>query len=127
MSNQGKNTRIFVGNLPWKATEEGLKAHFQSKGQTVANAKIITDRSTGRSKGFGFVEFETEEEAKQALAFDNSEFMDRTIRVSIAHEKERPEGGNGGGYGERSSSGYGSRSGGGGGGGGGERRNRREY
>ena len=105
--------KLFVGNLSWKATEESLKPVFEAFGKVVS-IKIITDH-TGRSKGFGFVEMETAEEAENAIKNLNEKpHMDRNIRVSLAQERtDRPAGGErrGGGGGDRGGPG-GSRGGG---------------
>ena len=108
--------KLYVGNLPYSATEDGLKSHFSSAG-SVASVKIIIDRETGRSKGFGFVEMESDDGAQSAVSqLDGQEYEGRSLRVSEA--KPQPErdsrGGGGGGFG-------GGRSGGGFGGGGGNR------
>ena len=108
--------KLYVGNLPYSATEDGLKTHFSSAG-SVASVKIIIDRETGRSKGFGFVEMESDDGAQSAVSqLDGQEYEGRSLRVSEA--KPQPErdsrGGGGGGFG-------GGRSGGGFGGGGGNR------
>jgi RNA recognition motif-containing protein len=105
--------KLYVGNLPYSATEDGLKSHFSSAG-SVASVKIIIDRETGRSKGFGFVEMDSDDGAQSAVSqLDGQEFEGRSLRVSEA--KPQPEresrGGGGGGFG-------GGRSGGGFGGGG---------
>jgi RNA recognition motif-containing protein len=82
--------KIFVGNLSWKTSEDELKAHFQEFGKVVS-AKIVTDKQTGRSKGFGFVEMEREEDAKEAIAKKNGETLgDRPLRLSLAQERDRP-------------------------------------
>jgi RNA recognition motif-containing protein len=81
--------KIFVGNLSWKTTEEQLKAHFEVYGQVVS-AKIVTDKTTGRSKGFGFVEMADEEAAAHAIRELNGKpLLDRSLRLSLA--QERPE------------------------------------
>jgi RNA recognition motif-containing protein len=105
--------KLYVGNLPYTATEDGLKTHFSSAG-SVASVKIIMDRETGRSKGFGFVEMDSDDGAQSAVSqLDGQEFEGRSLRVSEA--KPQPEresrGGGGGGFG-----GGGSRGGFGGGG-----------
>lgn len=83
--------KLFVGGLPYSTTEESLKNAFAQAG-TVESAKIITDRMSGRSKGFGFVEMATEEEAAAAVELWNGkEFEGRTISVSEARPMgERP-------------------------------------
>ena len=108
-------TKLYVGNLPYTAKEESLKDHFSSAG-SVASVKIIIDRETGRSKGFGFVEMESDDGAQSAVSqLDGQEFEGRSLRVSEAKpQPERESRGGGGGFG-------GGRSGGGFGGGGGNR------
>jgi cold-inducible RNA-binding protein len=93
--------KLFVGGLPFSLTDEELNEAFAKHG-TVASAVIIKDRDTGRSKGFGFVEFESDEEGKAAeKALNNSDLGGRSITVNEARPKEdRPRrdfGGNGGG------------------------------
>lgn len=97
--------KLYVGGLPFSTTDEELAAAFAAHGE-VASAKVIMDRETGRSKGFGFVEFSNDDEGKAAEeAMNNSEFGGRTIRVNEARPMEnrgdRPprrnfDGGNGG-------------------------------
>lgn len=83
--------KIFVGNLSWKTTEEQLKAFFEVCGQVVS-AKIVTDKTTGRSKGFGFVEMADEEAASNAIRELNGKpLLDRPLRLSLAQERERSE------------------------------------
>ncbi|MBP5296644.1 MAG: RNA-binding protein [Bacteriovoracaceae bacterium] len=78
-------TKLYVGNLPYQVTEDALTNYFAQAGQ-VSSAKIITDRDTGRSKGFGFVEMATEEEANTAIeTLNGKEFEGRTLRVSPAN------------------------------------------
>lgn len=94
--------KVFVGGLPFSTTDEELADLFGAHG-TVASAVVIKDRETGRSKGFGFVEFESDDEGKAAeKALHNSEVGGRTITVNEARPREeRPRrdfgGGNGGG------------------------------
>jgi RNA recognition motif-containing protein len=87
---------IFVGSLPFKIEESELQEIFEEYGE-VTSVKIITDRATGRSKGFGFVEMTNEEEAKKAIEeLNNAEIEGRTIVVNKAEEKKegsRPSGG----------------------------------
>lgn len=81
-------TKLFVGGLPFSTTDDDLATAFAAYG-TVASAKVITDRETGRSRGFGFVEFDDADEAKAAVAgLDNKELGGRTIHVSEARERE---------------------------------------
>lgn len=107
--------KLFVGGLSWGTTEEGLRAAFESYGP-LQEVKIITDRDTGRSRGFGFVTFANDDDATRAMEELNGNALDgRTITVNEAHERGPRGGGGGGGGGGR---------GGGRGGGGGGRRNR---
>lgn len=84
--------KLFVGGVPFSCTNEALKAHFEQAG-TVESATIIMDRATGRSKGFGFVEMATEEEAEKAISMLNGTDMEgRAINVSEARPMaERPQ------------------------------------
>ena len=78
---------IYVGNLPYNASEEGLEGVFGAPG-TVSRVKIITDRETGRSRGFGFVEMDDEAEGKAAIeALNGSEMDGRTLVVNEARPK----------------------------------------
>ena len=109
---------IFVGSLAWGTTSEGIEQAFAQYG-VVTSAKVISDRETGRSKGFAFVEMETGgDEAIKAL--NGSDMDGRQIVVNEARPREeRSGGGGGGGGGGGLSGGGGGRSGGGGGYGGG--------
>ncbi len=91
--------KLYVGNLPFSATEDTLHDIFSQCGG-VASAKVITDRDTGRSKGFGFVEMETDDDAQNAIErFDGSDCEGRPMRVNEAKPQEpRRGGGGGGGY-----------------------------
>ena len=81
--------RLFVGSLSWNTTDDQLKEFFSSAG-TVASANVIVDRDTNRSKGFGFVEMGSDDEAKAAIADLNGKELDgRTIIVSEARPRER--------------------------------------
>lgn len=96
--------KIFVGNLSWKVTEDVLKPLFDAFG-TVVSIKIIVDQYTGKSKGFGFVEMDSPEDAARAISeLNDKPLLERNLRVSLAQERsERPreggmrEGGGGGG------------------------------
>jgi cold-inducible RNA-binding protein len=98
-------TKLFVGSLPYSVTDDDLADMFKDFG-TVQSAKVIFDRETNRSKGFGFVEFETAEEAKAAIdALNNQDVQGRKIIVNEARpQEERPrrdfggDRGQGGGY-----------------------------
>ncbi len=79
---------LFVGGLAWATSDESLQAAFAEAG-TVTSAKVITDRATGRSKGFGFVEMATDEEGDKAIELLNGKEIDgRAISVSEARPKE---------------------------------------
>ncbi len=81
-------TQLYVGNINYRLTEEGLKAMFAEFGE-VASAKIVTDRETGRSKGFGFVEMADAEAADRAIQSLNDKEVDgRRIKVNIARPKK---------------------------------------
>jgi RNA recognition motif-containing protein len=83
--------KLYVGNLSYNTTEDGLRNLFSGFG-TVVSTKIIFDRDNGNSKGFGFVEMETDEEANAAVAGTNGKELDgRQIRVNEAMEKPRRE------------------------------------
>lgn len=107
--------RIYVGNLPFTATEEELTELFSQHGE-VHSVNLINDRQTGRPRGFGFVEMDDEAAAAAISELDGVDFGGRTLRVNEAMERSsgggRGGGGGGGGGGRR----------GGGGGGGGHRR-----
>jgi RNA recognition motif-containing protein len=88
--------KLYVGNLTYETTEDSLKTLFSSFG-TVASAKIIFDRDSGKSKGFGFIEMSSEEEANAAIAGTNGrEFEGRQLRVNEAMDKPRRDRGGGG-------------------------------
>lgn len=79
--------RLFVGSLPFSTTDEELKEHFSQAGN-VTDAKVIMDRMTGRSRGFGFVEFETAEEAQKAIdQFNEADYEGRSLTVNEAREQ----------------------------------------
>jgi RNA recognition motif-containing protein len=92
--------KLYVGNLSYNTTEDGLRNLFSEFG-SVASSKIIFDRETGNSKGFGFIEMGTDEEANAAITGTNGrEFEGRQLRVNEAMDKPRRErGSSGGGYG----------------------------
>lgn len=86
-------TRLFVGNLPYSATDQSLGEKFSGAG-TVVSANVITDRMSGRSKGFGFVEMGSEEEAKKAIeTLNGSDFDGRPMVVNEARPREDRGGG----------------------------------
>jgi cold-inducible RNA-binding protein len=109
---------IFVGNLSFNTNEEELRQLFEPHGQ-VDRVSIMTDRDTGRSRGFGFVEMASNEDGEKAIAaLNGSQVGGRTINVNEARPKTERSGGGGGGGGGRDRGDRGGRAGGGGGGGG---------
>ena len=90
--------KLYVGNLPYSASQQTLQDAFSEFG-TVDSVNVITDRDTGQSKGFGFVEMSTDAEAQKAIQGLNSTSLDgRQIKVNEAKPRA-PRGGGGGGYG----------------------------
>lgn len=89
---------LFIGSLAYATTDDGLKAHFEQIGPVVS-ARVITDRETNRSKGFGFVEMENDDDNQKAVDALNGKDLDgRAINVSLARPKEdRPRSNDGGG------------------------------
>ena len=112
--------KVYVGNLPYDTTEEEIRQVFSGAG-TVASASIVTDRETGRSKGFGFVQMSSQAEAEKAVSmFNGYQLHNRALKVDLARPREeRPRMGGGGGR-DRRGGGYG-------GGRGGDGGNRRSY
>lgn len=86
-------SKLYVGGLSYSTTSESLRQHFGQCG-TVTSAEVVTERETGQSRGFGFVEMATEAEAQRAISQLNDQSLDgRTLRVSVARAKaERPGG-----------------------------------
>ena len=109
--------KLYVGNLPYRLRDSDLQDMFAEHG-TVDSAQVIMDRDTGRSKGFGFVEMSSDQEAQAAIsALNGRDLEGRSLTVNEARPREdRPRGGGGGGGGR---GGYGGGGGGGGRGGGG--------
>ena len=92
--------KLYVGGLPYETSEDELKSHFAQAG-SVTSASIIMDKMSGRSKGFGFVEMSSDEEAQNAISmFNGKDFGGRNLTVNEARPmEERPQrsgGGNGG-------------------------------
>ncbi|KAK2443184.1 glycine-rich RNA-binding protein 4, mitochondrial [Trifolium repens] len=107
------SSKLFVGGLSYGVDDQSLRDAFATYGEVI-EARVITDRDTGRSRGFGFVNYTSEDAAGQALAMDGQDLNGRPIRVSYANDRPSgPRPGGGGGYGDG-----GGRYGGGGGGGG---------
>ncbi len=110
--------KLFVGGLAWATTDDGLRTAFAEFGD-VTEAKVITDRDTGRSRGFGFVSFTTTEAADAAMNEMNGSTLDgRTLNVNVAQDRRGGGGGGRGGYGGGGGGGRGGYGGGGGGRGG---------
>jgi RNA recognition motif-containing protein len=104
--------KLFVGSLPWSIDDNALEDLFRDYG-TVQSARVITDRDTGRSRGFGFVEIETDDLAAVIRSTDGQDVEGRAIRVNEAEEKSNSRGGGGGGnrrgFGDNRSGGSGRR------------------
>jgi len=93
------NKKLYVGGLPYSVTEDKLQEIFSAHG-TVDSARVITDRFTGRSRGFGFVEMSSEEEAQTAIdSLNGSDLDGRSLTVNEARPQENRGGGGGGGGG----------------------------
>lgn len=107
-------SKLFVGNLNHNTTENDLQDYFAQAG-TVVSVNIMQDRSTGRSRGFGFVEMSSDAEAEKAIAsYHQKDFQGRPLTVNVARPREERSGGSGGGF--RGGHGGGHSGGGGGGG-----------
>ncbi|XP_059651183.1 glycine-rich RNA-binding protein 4, mitochondrial-like [Cornus florida] len=92
------SSKLFVGGLSWATDDMALKDAFSSFGD-VTEARVIVDRESGRSRGFGFVHFTSEESANSAMtAMDGQDLNGRSIRVTYATERQSGGGGGGGGY-----------------------------
>jgi len=82
-------TRLYVGNLPFSADEDQVRALFEQNGRSVVDVKLVTDRETGRPRGFGFVEMGSQEEADAAIRSLNGQpFGGRPLTVNEARERE---------------------------------------
>jgi RNA recognition motif-containing protein len=82
------DNKLYVGNLPFSTTEEDLRSMFAQAG-TVVSVSLIKDRDTGRSRGFAFVEFNSQAEAEKAVSlFNNTPLENRTLKVNLARPKE---------------------------------------
>lgn len=101
--------RLYVGNLSFNTTEDSLRDAFSAYGEVV-EAKVVNDRDTGRSRGFGFVSMGNDAEAQRAIAEMNGVDLDgRALRVNEAEERKPRSGGGGGGGGRRDDRGSGGR------------------
>ncbi len=113
------STRLYVGNLSFNATADSVRSAFQEFG-TVTDVHLVSDRETGRSRGFAFVTMSTVEEGAKAMqAMDGQNLDGRPLRVNEAEERQQRGGGGGGSRGGGGGGGYGGGGGGYGGGGGG--------
>ena len=91
-------TRLYVGNLPFSAEESAVRSLFEQDNRTVTEVKLITDRDTGRLRGFGFVEMGSSEDADKAIQQLNGYELDgRQLNVNVARERGGGGGGGGGG------------------------------
>lgn len=92
-------TRLYVGNLPFSADEDQVRALFEQNGRTVTEVRLITDRDTGRPRGFGFVEMANSEEADAAIReLNGQDYGGRPLTVNEARARTGGDGGGGGGY-----------------------------
>jgi len=93
-------TKLYVGNLPFSATEDSVRALFAAHG-TVEKVALVNDRDTGQPRGFGFVEMSSADAQKAMQSLNGKDFGGRTLKVNEAQDKPRGGGGGGGGYGRR--------------------------
>jgi cold-inducible RNA-binding protein len=94
-------SKLYVGNLSYSTTEDDLRTLFAQAG-TVSSVALITDRDSGRSKGFAFIEMSTQVEAEKAISmFNGHQLGDRELKVSLARPREERGGGGAGGFGNR--------------------------
>jgi len=101
------STKLYVGNLSFNTSSQDLETMFAEAG-TVQSANVVEDRDTGRSRGFGFVEMSSKEEAQTAIStLDGKEVDGRSLKVNEAKPRENRSGGGGGGYGSGVGGGYG--------------------
>ena len=87
-------TKLYVGNLPFSATEDAVRALFAAHG-SVEKVSLITDRDTGRPRGFGFVEMSNADASRAMQALNGKDFDGRALKVNEAQERERSGGGGG--------------------------------
>lgn len=92
--------RLYVGNLPFSAEDHDVRTLFEGDGRQVTEVHLVTDRDTGRPRGFGFVEMGTDEDADKAISALNGYEMDGR-RLNVNEARERNSGGGGGGGGNR--------------------------
>ena len=89
-------TKLYVGNLPFDATEESVRALFAAHG-TVEKLSLVTDRDTGRPRGFGFVEMSNADASRAMQALNGQDFSGRSLRINEAQDRNGGGGGGGGG------------------------------
>ena len=89
-------TKLFIGNLPFSATEQSVRALFEPHG-AIESLALINDRDTGRPRGFGFIEMSSADASKAMQALNGKDFEGRALKVNEAQAKERSGGGGGGG------------------------------
>ena len=89
-SNDGSNTTLYVGNLPYRANEQAVKEHFSTMGK-VHSVRLMKDRRTGKRKGYGFVEMDSRDAEKVIQAMNDSDFQERTLKVRLAKEKNQDD------------------------------------
>ncbi len=92
--------KLYVGNLPYTTNDDELRQLFEEYG-SVQSANVVSDRDTGRSRGFGFVEMDSEAADKAIRALDGKDFGGRPLRIDEARERRPGGGGGGGGYRDR--------------------------
>jgi hypothetical protein len=88
-----KVTKLYVGNLPFTATEDGVRTLFSPHG-AVEKVSLITDRDTGRARGFGFVEMSDADASRAMQALNGTDFEGRALKINEAHDRDRAGGGN---------------------------------
>ena len=88
-------TKLFIGNLPFSATEQSVRALFEPHG-AIESLALINDRDTGRPRGFGFIEMSSADASKAMQALNGKDFEGRSLKVNEAQAKERSGGGGGG-------------------------------
>ena len=88
-------TKLFIGNLPFSATEQSVRALFEPHG-TIESLALINDRDTGRPRGFGFIEMSSADASKAMQALNGKDFEGRALKVNEAQAKDRSSGGGGG-------------------------------
>jgi RNA recognition motif-containing protein len=86
-------TKLYVGNLPFTATEDGVRALFSPHG-AVEKVSIISDRDTGRARGFGFVEMSNADASRAMQALNGTDFEGRALKINEAHDRDRTGSGN---------------------------------